>query len=387
MITAYLKPTNFCNVDCAHCYLPQQVRANKDRMNEETLHRVMKFLKEMKEKGGHKAIFMIWHGGEPLILPVDYFHMASKIIDQYFTRDELIEGVQTSLIPYRKEHAEIVNTRWRGEIGSSIDFNSRLIKGSAEEYQKLWMSKVELARKDNILVMPGMVPSKKDCQNAFAIYDWFEDREFWIWNIDRYSNIGGDAPDFSTNAEHSKFLRDLFDKVVSGIEKKGVAPYIKPIAAAIGGILYDTPGDRWGGTCQSDFVIFNPDGKLNNCPDRDSFDKSFGSLQEGFQSFEKSPDRKKWIRLQQVGHRIDECYNCENASWCKSGCPITGNACNINGVVDECSGYKVFINHIRAFIKASPDNELILKNYHAQQYLPKYIKENQFSLANLELSN
>ena len=84
MITVYLKPTNFCNVGCAHCYLPETVRANKEKMNDETLHKVMQFLKEMKEKGKHDQIFFLWHGGEPLILSPDYFWNAGKIIDQYF---------------------------------------------------------------------------------------------------------------------------------------------------------------------------------------------------------------------------------------------------------------------------------------------------------------
>jgi radical SAM protein with 4Fe4S-binding SPASM domain len=387
MITAYLKPTNFCNVDCAHCYLPLSVRANKERMSEETLHKVMIFLKEMKEKNKHDAIFLIWHGGEPLILPLDYFNMTSKIIDQYFKNDEIIEAVQTSLSPYRREHSQVVKERWRSEIGSSIDFNSRLIKGSVEEYQKLWMSKVDMAREDEILVIPGMVPSKKDCYQTEHIYKWFEDRQFWLWNIDRYSNVGGTLPDFSTNAEHSKFLRELFDLTIISIEKNGIAPYIKPIAAAIGGILYDQPGDRWGGTCQSDFVVINPDGKLNNCPDKDSFEKSYGNLFDGYNSFAKSTDRKKWIRIQQAGHRIDECYNCENASWCKSGCPITGNACSINGITDECSGFKGFITHIRNFLKKDMGNELLLKKYLHQEFLPKNLNFKTNGLMNIISSN
>lgn len=374
MITAYLKPTNYCNVGCEHCYLPLDVRANKTKMDDETLHKVMIFLKEMKTKYNHEQIFLIWHGGEPLVLSIEYFKNAGKIVDQYFTKDELIEGVQTSLIPYRKEHAEIVNERWRGEIGSSIDFNSRLIKGSVKEYQDLWMSKVELARQDNILIIPGMVPNKLDCQKSKEIYDWFMERDFWLWNIDRYSNVGGTLPDFSTNREHSQFLIGLFDETIKNIHKHGKTPYIKTIGAAIGGILYENPGDRWGGSCQSDFVVFNPDGKLNNCPDKDSFEQSYGNLFDGFSSFEKSPMRKKWIRIQQVGHRIDDCYSCENSSWCKSGCPITGNACEINGVKDECSGFKSFITHVRDYLKQSDENKVILEKYLKQEFIPDYLK-------------
>ena len=357
MITVYLKPTNYCNVGCAHCYLPESVRANKDKMSDETLHKVMQFLKEMKETGKHDQIFFLWHGGEPLILPPDYFWNAGKIIDQYFKEDEIIEAVQTSLIPFKQEFAELVNTRWRGEMGSSIDFDSRLIKGSNEQYQKLWMSKVELARKNNIFIIPGITPNKKDCYNAEKIFNWLVERDFFYWSLDRYSNFNGDLPEFSSNKEHSKFLIDLFDLCVKFYDQHGFTPYIKPLGAAINGIIFDMPGDRWGGTCQSDFVVINPDGKLNNCPDKDSFEQSYGNLFQGFQSFQSSPSRKKWIRLQQVGHRIDECFECENANWCKSGCPITGNACEVNGEKDECSGFKSFVTHVRKFIEKSSDNK------------------------------
>lgn len=385
MITAYLKPTNFCNVGCAHCYLPKEVRANKEKMSPETLHKVMQFLKEMQIKGKHTGSFFIWHGGEPLILSPEYFDMAGAIIDQYFTSEERIEAVQTSLIPYRREHARIVHERWRGEIGSSMDFHSRLIQNSTEDYQKLWMMKVDMAREDNIVVIPGITPNKKDCKSAKYIFDWFNEREFWYWNIDRYSNVGGDLPDFSTNREHAQFLIELFDLCIEQYEKKGYSTYIKPIAAAIGGVLYDQPGDRWGGSCQSDFIVINPDGRLNNCPDKDSFEESYGNISTGFESFYNAPLRKKWIRIQQAGHRIDECMTCENASWCKSGCPITGNACTINNVVDECSGFKSFINHIRKFAEQSEDNRKILLAYMNFELLSQ--KLNPESINNVAISN
>lgn len=37
MLTVYLKPTNYCNVGCDFCYLPEDVRANKARMSADTL--------------------------------------------------------------------------------------------------------------------------------------------------------------------------------------------------------------------------------------------------------------------------------------------------------------------------------------------------------------
>lgn len=385
MLTVYLKPTNYCNVGCSHCYLPEDVRANKHRMDEDTLHKVMSFLKEMKEHGNHDSIFLIWHGGEPLILPKKYFEKAGKIIDQYFSKDELIEAVQTSLIPYTEDLSDIVNTRWRGEIGSSMDFSARSFKGSTEKYRDLWLKKVELARKDGIEVIPGITPNKIDVKNAEFIFNWFIEHDFWMWGIDRYSNVSGNLPDYSTNREHAQFLIDLFDLCVKEYKKSGQAPMIRTISAVLGGILYEMPGDRWGGTCQSDFIVINPDGRLNNCPDKDSFEESYGNLFQGFESFEQAPLRKKWIRIQAVGHRIDDCYECENSSWCKSGCPITGNACQINGVTDECSGFKSFITHVRNFIEQSDENMRFALSYMQGDLLPKKYqleKQSILSIAN-----
>lgn len=385
MITAYLKPTNYCNVGCSHCYLPESVRANKDKMDEKTLHQVMSFLKDMKNNGRHNQVFLLWHGGEPLVLSPDYFEKAGEIIDQYFQPHEVIEAVQTSLIPYKKEFAPLIKKRWRSEIGSSMDFSARTIKGSKENYQLLWMKKVDLAREDDILVIPGITPTKEDCVNASYIYKWFKDRNFWIWNIDRYSNVEGTLPDFSTNKEHASFLKNLFDLAYHDYQENGYTVMIKPLVAAIGGILYDQPGDRWGGSCQSDFVVINPDGKLNNCPDKDSFESSYGNLFDGFSSFANAPQRKKWIRIQQAGHRIDECFSCENASWCKSGCPITGNACTINGIKDECSGFKSFISHVRSFIAQGPEQMEFVKKYHEGKLLPENIIKPE--TANVEFAN
>ena len=369
MLTVYLKPTNFCNVGCSHCYLPEEVRADKSKMDDNTLHKVMGFLKEMKKSGNHEQIFLIWHGGEPLILSPEYFWNAGRIIDQYFSSDELIEAVQTSLIPFKEEFIELVHTRWRGEIGSSMDFNARRIKNSTESYQKLWMSKVNLARENGIFVIPGITPNKQDCYNAKEIFNWFVERDFFYISLDRYSNFNGDLPEFSSNREHSQFVIDLFDLSIEYYKKNGKTPYIRTISAAISGIIYDIPGDRWGGSCQSDFIVINPDGKLNNCPDKDSFEDSYGNLFNGFESFQSSPLRKKWIRLQQVGHRIDECFECENANWCKSGCPITGNACEVNGEKDECSGFKSFINHVRDFMNISEDNKQWLIDYTQYKFI------------------
>lgn len=364
MITAYLKPTNHCNVGCSHCYLPEDVRADKTRMTDEAIHASMRLLREMKDRCGHGSIALIWHGGEPLSLGRRYFENAGKIIDEYFSKNELFESVQTSLIPFSKEYAELAKERWGGSLGASMDFSSRKIKGSSEAYADLWLSKANEAADLGLRVIPNVVPNKVDAGRGWEIYDWFAERGFGEWHCERLSDVGGLLDDVPTNREYSGFLSAILDKCFEDWNKSGKSAYVKPIWAVFGGILHDSPGERWGGTCQSDFVVVNPDGTLNNCPDKMSFEGSYGSAFDGFSAFESSSERRKWIRIQQAGHRISECESCENASWCRSGCPITPNGRKIDGRADDCSGFKEFVNKARELTMTKDGMEFATR-YHS----------------------
>jgi len=256
--------------------------------------------------------------------------------------------LQTSLIPWRDDYRDWVIDRCGREIGSSIDFSQRQIKGSVENYHKLWMQKVERVRGDGINVVPGVVPTRQELGREDELVQWFTDREFEVVNLDRYNSYLTYFDDRPSNLEHSYFLMGLFDAVMHRMEAKGEAPVIGAVMAGIMGVLFQAPGDRWGTTCQSDFVVVEPDGSLNNCPDKSTVEENYGNVEGGFKGFAANSFRRKWLRMQTYGHKRDHCRGCENNNWCHSGCPITPN-----GVPDgevECSGYKTFLTHIRQFI-------------------------------------
>jgi radical SAM protein with 4Fe4S-binding SPASM domain len=354
-ILAYIKLTNFCNVGCEHCYLPESVRANKHAMSEETLIETLELIAKMAISQKSQSIFILWHGGEPLTLPIEYFKNAFTIVDEHIAKIQektnigYSEGIQTSLIPFREEWVDIVKTRWSSHIGASIDFSSRKLNGSVENYHNLFMKKVELARDHGITVTPGIVPSKSENGKAAEINRWMIERDFYEYNIDRYNSYGQYLTDKPSNYEHSMFLIDLFDDIMIRMDGLSSVPFNNVIAAALKGVLYDMPGDRWGGRCQSDFLVVNPDGTTNNCPDKISFDESFSNVSSGYDGFRNSKMRRDSIRIQEISHKKDHCSTCENNTWCKSGCPITPNGPSEGEV--ECSGYKLFINHIRSYIE------------------------------------
>lgn len=71
-----IQPTPFCNLDCAYCYLPH--RNDSRRLSGTTLSQLCSNLFDSPYIG--QQLTIIWHAGEPMVLPVDYYREAFGII-------------------------------------------------------------------------------------------------------------------------------------------------------------------------------------------------------------------------------------------------------------------------------------------------------------------
>jgi uncharacterized protein len=73
-----IQPTPFCNIDCRYCYLPN--RSDKSVVAEATLTRLFSqlFASGWVEDG----VTVVWHAGEPLVLPIAFYRRAFALIDE-----------------------------------------------------------------------------------------------------------------------------------------------------------------------------------------------------------------------------------------------------------------------------------------------------------------
>jgi len=72
-----VQPTPFCNIDCRYCYLPD--RTNKSVVAEETLRNL--FSQVFASGWAAEGLSVVWHAGEPLVLPVAFYRRALALID------------------------------------------------------------------------------------------------------------------------------------------------------------------------------------------------------------------------------------------------------------------------------------------------------------------
>jgi uncharacterized protein len=72
-----VQPTPFCNIDCRYCYLPD--RTNKAVVTKETL--VNLFSQVFASGWADEGLSVVWHAGEPMVLPIAFYRRAFALID------------------------------------------------------------------------------------------------------------------------------------------------------------------------------------------------------------------------------------------------------------------------------------------------------------------
>ena len=116
-ITVVVKPTLYCNTDCRHCYHPLSERSDLI-MSSETLEKVIRYASE------YETVWFVWHGGEPLTLPLSFYKEVVKLQKKYFGADShrISNTIQTNGILIDKK---FMNFCKENKINVGVSFEGR----------------------------------------------------------------------------------------------------------------------------------------------------------------------------------------------------------------------------------------------------------------------
>jgi uncharacterized protein len=73
-----VQPTPFCNIDCRYCYLPDRNR--KAVVAQQTLTNL--FSQVFASGWVQDCLSVVWHAGEPMVLPIEFYRDAFRMIDR-----------------------------------------------------------------------------------------------------------------------------------------------------------------------------------------------------------------------------------------------------------------------------------------------------------------
>jgi uncharacterized protein len=117
-----VQPTPFCNIDCKYCYLPH--RNSKAVVARDTLSNL--FSQVFASGWVRDRLSVVWHAGEPMVLPIGFYRDAFRMIDRLKPADlPVTHSFQTN--------GTLINEAWceffaeeHVNLGVSIDGPKRL---------------------------------------------------------------------------------------------------------------------------------------------------------------------------------------------------------------------------------------------------------------------
>jgi uncharacterized protein len=120
--TVVLQPTPFCNINCSYCYLPQ--RNVKTVMEQRTITAL--FEKVFASGWASDHLTVIWHAGEPLVLPTSFYQTAFETIDALRPASlQIRHAIQTNGLLITPEWCTFLK-EWQVGVGVSLDGPRRI---------------------------------------------------------------------------------------------------------------------------------------------------------------------------------------------------------------------------------------------------------------------
>ncbi len=177
----FVKPAgSLCNLNCVYCYyLKKKHLYSQDvsfRMSENILE---EYIKQHLRVYPDPKVRFSWHGGEPTILELDYFHRIVKLQKKHQSpQQNILNGIQTNGILLNEEWCRFFASE-DFSVGLSLDGpqeqhdSFRLTKDLRPTHKKA-MRAYELIRKHNISFDILCVVNAENVQSPIQIYRFFK---------------------------------------------------------------------------------------------------------------------------------------------------------------------------------------------------------------------
>jgi uncharacterized protein len=362
-ITAIVKPTSECNLACKYCYVENS--SEKGRMSDETLELLLENLGEVN-KGKRSEI--IWHGGEPLVMGLDFYQKAKYF--QFFIENEnqvrFRNGFQTNGTLVDEEVIKFCKD-YNFSLGFSLDGTkhlndkTRVYHNGEGAFNEIFKG-FNLAREYKLSNGFILILTKENIDKVDEIYNFIKENKFSVKiNPLIYSGQAKINNHLSIKPkEYAQAIIKLFDLYFYDNDFKGS---IDPLDTFMGNVTFNQAYGccSFNRNCQDTFISINHIGDVYPCGRFDGIDEfKMGNIHdEPLSKILKSEVRDKL--MQRIPENIESCVDCEYIQICNSGCMNNGYMVRGNFMDKDyyCSGYKEIFSHMKTVIRKELEKALI----------------------------
>jgi len=298
MYTVYLKPTNKCNLKCAHCY--HTIVNGKDTMNDDVLDRSINWINNLASKDHVNGQL---HGGEPLLYPIDKLHRAvdSTPYVNWCITSNLVYNLNDDIISLFNKMKPFGDDR--RFIQTSWDYLIRF----KNKQQQLWEDNVKTIIDSGITVQPTicLTPVFLTNYTPGQIFEYLKQLGINRVEFERITNTGRAANGSfrPKNKDIDSWMSDAFDCYKQyDIE----VTLFESIYHSLHGVFL---GCRARNCTRTVFTI-NPDGSIAGCPNTADY------APNNIKTVKIYPSKLTSVEQQ----RSLGCYSCRFFEYCRGDC-------------------------------------------------------------------
>ena len=336
-----IKATNACNLRCKYCYNSES-QYGEERLSHERFEKMLFVLAKT-----YSSIRVMWHGGEPLYLGIDYYKTAMAIEEKVtrHTGVKITNAVQTNGTLMNKEWISFFK-KYDFKPGLSFDgMNNDVYRQCSEKT----LNAISLLQK-NGMKFGCMAVVADDEYDILANYKFFAERSIPI----EFSPVIKEGAAKDSNgisaeryAEEMIKLFDywLYDK--SGVDIRTFNSYF----AMSMGYMYRVCSHN---SCIGKYLGMAPDGTIYNCSRHSIQAYPYGNIDDIEDVSELfSSEGFKNLLIGSISRRKKCSARCEYFDYCGGGCPdvaITeGNLADIPET--SCYCFKAVFDHVKKTVE------------------------------------
>lgn len=358
----FVKPVGAsCNLACSYCYYLDKEQLYSGlglpRMSDELLEI---YIRQHIEASSGQTVFFSWHGGEPTLAGLNYFHQIVAIQKKYLSPDRMVlNGIQTNGTLLDDEWCRFLKNE-NFVVGVSIDgpeeFHSkfRLRKNGTSSFNDV-LRGIQLLKSFNIPFELLCVVSSGNVGFPNEVYRFLKDLQpgfiTFIPLVERRSIDGFGVTDRSVQAKaFGEFLCVVFDEwKTEDIGKVKVQIFEEALRTAFG---VEHSHCIFRPTCGLVSVIEH-NGDFYSCDHFVEPKYRIGNIQEKSLKEMMESEEQRAFGQAKLNSLPKYCRNCEVLSMCNGACP---NERFINAPDGEpglnyfCEGYRLFFNYCKPFV-------------------------------------
>lgn len=362
-LAVIIKPTYDCNLACSYCSV--EGHETHSRMSPETVDKIISSVTEFC--GTHRTIYLIWHGGEPLLMdPSFYDYIGYKTAE--YNDYTIINSVQTNATLLNDNFIDVF-ARHCFRVSISLDGPadlhdvSRKDKKGNATFERV-MESVAALKARQIPVGAITVLNKLNIGRMPEIYEFFN-REGIHLRINPVQRQGRARSAYYEVAlspiEYGREMIRIFDM---WYYDKNTNIMVDPFRIIIGNVMTDTVYScDFRRSCHSEVISISPDGGVYPCGQFNGLKEYYlGNIYaNSLEDIMRTANMKEL--LNRVPENIRACSICKYNEICNCGCTVS--AVSKNGNIMEpdfyCAGRKILFQHIIYTIECDISNTLKLK--------------------------